>query len=97
MLANVNRWRGQLGLNALEQAELDKQVSAFSASGSQASLVDFTGTNARTGKPTRLVGVVLPSGGQTWFYKLMGDESVVSQQKEAFIQFIQSAKYPDAH
>ncbi|MEJ0090141.1 MAG: hypothetical protein WDM80_10400 [Limisphaerales bacterium] len=93
----MNRWRGQLGLNPLDQGELDKQVSTFEATGSQASLVDFTGTNPKTGKPTRLVGVMLPIGGQSWFYKLMGDEAVVAQQKEAFTQFIQSAKYPDAH
>jgi hypothetical protein len=67
------------------------------ASGGKATVVDISGTDAATGKPTRLVGVVLPFGGQTWFYKLMGDASVVAQQKDAFTQFIQSAKYPDAH
>jgi len=42
------------------------------------------------------VGVVLPLNGQTWFYKLMGDKDVVLQQIPAFIQFVQSAKYPAA-
>ena len=42
----------------------------------------------------RLVGVVLPLGGQTWFYKLTGDAGVVAAQKAALIQFVQSAKYP---
>jgi hypothetical protein len=50
-----------------------------------------------TGKPARLVGVVLPLGGQTWFYKLMGDESVVAQQKDAFIRVHPVGKYPNAH
>jgi hypothetical protein len=30
---------------------------------------------------------------QTWFYKLMGDAKVVESQKDAFTQFVKSAKY----
>jgi len=96
LLANANRWRRQLGLAAVEDADLAKLVTTFDAGGAQASVVDFTGTDAKTGKAARLVGVVVPLGGQTWFYKLMGDENVVAQQKDAFTKFIQSAKYPDA-
>ncbi len=92
MLANVTRWRGQLGLSPLDEAGLAKIISA---SGS-ASVVDFSGVNAKTGQPARLVGAAVPHGGQTWFYKLMGDDAVVAAQKDAFLKFIQSAKYPDA-
>ena len=66
-------------------------------SGVKATVVDISGTDARTGKPAQLVGVVLPLNGQTWFYKLMGDADVVAQQKDALIQFVQSAKYPAAN
>jgi len=97
LLANANRWRRQLGLSPFEPADLTTATSTFDASGSQASVVDFTGMDAKTGKAARLVGVVLPAGGQTWFYKLMGDNDVVAQQKDAFVRFVQSAKYPDAH
>jgi hypothetical protein len=58
--------------------------------------VDFTGTNSKTGKPARLIGAVVPQNGQTWFYKLMGDEEIVAQQKDAFTKFIQSANYANA-
>jgi hypothetical protein len=97
LLANANRWRRQLGLALLTQDDLNKLVSTFDANGNQALLVDFSGTDAKTSKPARLIGVVLPVASQTWFYKLMGDETLVVQQKDAFIKFIQSAKYPDAH
>lgn len=93
LLPNLNRWRGQLGLPAADEI-LSTPVAV---AGGTAQLVDFSGTDPQTGKPARLVGVVLPLGGQTWFYKLMGDENVVAQQKDAFTKFIQSAKYPDAH
>jgi hypothetical protein len=96
LLPNVTRWRGQLGLDPVGKADLSK-LPTMDASGGKATVVDISGTDAASGKPARLIGVVLPLGGQTWFYKLMGDASVVAQQKDAFTQFIQSAKYPDAH
>jgi len=96
LVANVNRWRGQLGLPAAGETDFSKSVSTFDIPGGRASLVDLTGTDSKTGKPARLVGVILPQNGQTWFYKLMGDPDTVAQQKDAFIKFIQSAKYPNA-
>jgi hypothetical protein len=97
LLANVNRWQRQLGLDTVDQDGLAKVVSTFDANGNPASLVDLTGTDSKTGKAAQLVGVVLPLGGQTWFYKLMGDPDIVAQQKNAFIKFVQSAKYPDVN
>jgi hypothetical protein len=97
LTANVNRWRGQLGLSPITQEdEFSKIVTSLAVANGQGELVDLTGTDAKTGKPGRLVGVVLPQNGQTWFYKLMGDELTVAQQKDAFIKFVQSAKYPNA-
>ena len=96
LLPNVNRWRGQLGLAPTTDADL-ANLPTVDASGVKATLIELSGTDARTGKPAQLVGIVLPLNGQTWFYKLMGDADVVTQQKDAFIKFVQSAKYPDAH
>ena len=96
LLPNVNRWRTQLGLAPVAEAGL-ANLPTIDASGGKATLIEFSGTDARTGKPAQLVGVVLPLGGQTWFYKLMGDADLVARQKNALIQFVQSAKYPDAH
>ena len=96
LFANVNRWRGQLGLQPIDQAELAKQVTTVDVTGGQASFVDITGTDPQTSKPSRLIGVVLPRAGETWFYKLMGDPQVVEQQKTAFTNFIQSARYSNA-
>lgn len=95
LLPNLNRWRNQLGQPALSEDEAAK-LPSIDASGAKAVVADFTGTDARSGKAARLVGVVLPLNGQTWFYKLMGDPDVVGQQKDALIRFIQSAQYPAA-
>jgi len=96
LLPNVNRWRGQLGLGAAGENDLPRMTQSLVVPGGQATLVDLTGTDSKTGKPTRLVGVIVPQNGRTWFYKLMGNEPVVAEQKDAFIKFIQSANYANA-
>ena len=93
LVGNINRWRGQLGLTSLSDGDVNKLVTAIDVPGGKASLVDLSGTEARTGQPTRLVGVMVPQSGQTWFYKLMGDAKVVESQKDAFTKFVQSVKY----
>ena len=95
LLPNVNRWRGQLGQSPIT-ADDAANLPTIDTSGTKAVLADFAGTDARTGKPARMVGVVLPLNGQTWFYKLLGDPDLVGRQKDAFIKFIQSAQYPAA-
>jgi len=96
LLANVNRWRGQVGLAPVAEGELDKQVSSLDVIGGKAMLVDMNGQNSKTGKPTRLIGVIWPRGGQTWFYKLMGDSAVAEREKAAFVKFVQSVRYQNA-
>jgi hypothetical protein len=92
----VNRWRGQLGLGPISENDLPQIARPLPVLGGQATLVDFTGVDAKTGQPTRLVGAIVPQNGQTWFYKLMGDTRIVAQQKSAFTKFIQSANYANA-
>jgi hypothetical protein len=95
-LANINRWRNQLGLPPAGQGELAKLATPLDVQGGKAMLVDMTGTNAKTGQKARIVGAIVPQGDQTWFYKLMGDEGVVEAEKAAFVQFVQTVKYSNA-
>jgi hypothetical protein len=96
LLANVNRWRGQLGLPQISDAGLSTLTSSIDSDSGKIQIVDFTGMDSKNDKPTRLIGAVVPQNGQTWFYKLMGDDQIVAQQKDAFIKFVQSAKYSNA-
>jgi hypothetical protein len=93
LLANVNRWRGQLGLAPAAEADLAKQVQSLDLPGGKATLADLTGKDARTGQPARLLAAVVTREGETWFYKLMGNEQVVQQEKDAFLKFVQGVKY----
>jgi hypothetical protein len=93
LLANFNRWRGQLGLAPVAEADLAKEVQPLDLSSGKASVADITGQDARSGQKVRLLAVVIPRSGETWFYKLMGNAEVVQQEKGAFMKFVQSAKY----
>jgi hypothetical protein len=88
-LANVNRWRGQIGLAPVGEAELNQLLTPFEVAGAQAVHLDMTAEGAKR----RLVAAVVSRGGNTWFYKLVGDEAVVGKQKEAFLQFVRNIKY----
>jgi hypothetical protein len=96
VLANVNRWRRQLGLEAVDEDGLSKLVTAVDADGGKVLMVDFKGTDAKTGQPARMVGAIVPQAEKTWFYKLMGNEATVDKEKESFTKFVQTVKYPNA-
>lgn len=89
---NLDRWRAQLSLAPAAESEVEKQAPAFPALGQGARIVELTGTTAQDGDPAGMIVLVVPSGGGTWFYKLMGDRSVVAKEKDAFIAFVKSAK-----
>ena len=89
LAANVNRWRGQVGLPPVGEIP----TVTFEVAGGQAQLVDLSGNDAQSGKPSEIIGVVVTLPGQTWFYKLMGDATVVAAQKKAFTQFVKSVQY----
>ena len=99
LAANINRWRSQMSLPVAEEtgvaatATLVKEISVQSDKGS---LVELDGTDAKTGQAGRLIGVVVPHEGQTWFFKMMGDGKVVSREKDAFLKFVQTAKLSHA-
>lgn len=93
LVANVNRWRRQLGLGAISGDEVTRTVKPMETSAGTATTVEMSGTDARSGQPSQLVAVIVPEAGQTWFYKLMGDGKVVESQKDAFTKFVKSVKY----
>jgi hypothetical protein len=95
LLANVNRWRKQIGLAEVQASELAAAVSPLDVDGGKATLVDVSGPETKGSGKARLIGVILPRGGQTWFYKLMGDGAVAEQEKAAFLKFVQTARHPN--
>jgi hypothetical protein len=91
--ANVNRWRGQLGLAPLDEGSLLKDAASVDVQDGKATIIDLIGTDGRTGQSARILGAIVPRSNETWFYKLMGDPGVVAAQQEAFTKFVQTVKY----
>ncbi len=88
LLANVNRWRGQLQLEPIPAAGLAEITKPLTlASGSPATVVDMSGAE------DRMVTVIVPRGAQSVFYKLMGPTANVARDRDAFLQFAQTAQY----
>jgi hypothetical protein len=87
MLANINRWRGQLGLQPIQPADVAGISTPIEAG-------DIKGTvvNLDAGAKRMLVAT-LPHAGNSWFFKMTGDAPVVEAQKETFFQFVKSVKF----
>jgi hypothetical protein len=92
--ANVNRWRRQLGLPGVTQDELPSVTQSIDLGSANATLVDMSGTDPTTSKPTRLIAAIVPHGDATWFYKMLGSDALLDKEKPAFIHFIKTVKYP---
>jgi hypothetical protein len=87
-LANVNRWRKQLGLGSIDQAGLGQLAAALDLGGSSAMLVDMTGEDQRT----RMIAAILARSGSTLYYKLTGPTAAVGAQKQALVELIKSTR-----
>ncbi|HEY3931489.1 MAG TPA: hypothetical protein VGM58_03880 [Verrucomicrobiae bacterium] len=86
-LPNVNRWRGQVGLQPLADDDLQKLAEKVEVAGQPADLFDLAGTEQR------IVGVIFHRGNTTWFFKMTGDLDLVEKQKPAFVSFLKSLQF----
>lgn len=89
ILANVNRWRGQMGLEPTDDAALAGALRAPFL-GTDALVVDFSGTWAgmsgtENGADYRLVGTLTIEGGRAFFLKMVGPSELIGTEKRAFL------------
>jgi hypothetical protein len=90
--ANVNRWRGQVGLAPLRPEDLEGAVHRLQGNGLAFTIVELV----REGDPNAksILGAIVPFEGSTWFFKLTGPASAVEGAKPAFIGFLHTVKSP---
>ena len=94
-LANVNRWRGQLGLAAITEAELPKQSVKIAPGGRPMLMSNFVtpGPVIDTRYKKRLLAVTYARGGGTWFFKMMGEDALVASLEPAFLAFLKDLRF----
>jgi len=89
-LANVTRWRGQVGLPPATEDELPALSQKIQIAGQDGKLFDIGGASQR------ILGAVLQRGDTAWFFKVIGHTDLVEAQKPAFISFLQNLQFSDA-
>lgn len=91
MLANINRWRGQIGLGEAAEVELSEFTKSYNIS-------NHGGTYVRLeGSAQSILGGLLPFHGYTWFFKLQGNTETVLANEAAMKAFLDSVKLEDDH
>ncbi len=73
--------------------------STLSVNGKEATLVELFGTfrdGFSGGDPqpeSAMLGVVIPLTGTNYFVKLTGPRSTITETREVFVKFVESAKF----
>lgn len=91
-LANLNRWRGQIQLGPLTDADLPGATTRVEQNSLTFVVVDYVSPSSN--KPSRILGAIVPFNGATWFFKLMGPDATVAEAKPAFLEFLKTVRAP---
>ncbi len=86
-VANINRWRTQIGLASEDAEQLQKSLTSIKVDAYAGKLVSMT--NAEES----IIGAIIPVGQGTWFFKMSGDKAIVESQRDAFKQFLHSVVF----
>ena len=93
LLANINRWREQIGLEKVDSLEGTESINI---DGNNGRYIEISGT--KDGKPVTTLGVIhelkFRKPYETWFYKITGDSETVDREKSNFKTFVLSTSYP---
>jgi len=94
-LANINRWRGQLKLAPVSEAEMPGQIQSLPGPAGPFVFTDLAGTVADKGA-VRILGAWLRQPDRVWFFKMMGPSDLVEAQRDAFVGFLRSVSFAEA-
>jgi hypothetical protein len=89
-LANVNRWRGQIGLGPIEEAALGAARKRIATKAGPISVYDFISDGERK---TRLIAALASSDGNSWFVKMVGDAAPVASARPDFVRLLESLRF----
>ncbi len=90
-LANVNRWRGQIGLPPMDEAALGAARKTVKCKAGTVAVFDFTSPEGDI-KSRMVTGLLATPDGNTWFLKLMGEADPVGKAKPAFMKFLETLR-----
>ncbi len=91
LLANVNRWRSQIGLDPVQEDGLETLIRPFPISNHRGTIVSLQGPSQS------ILGGILSFHGSTWFFKMQGATGTVNAQADALETFLDSVAIQDDH
>jgi hypothetical protein len=84
LLPNVNRGRGQVGLEPTTQRDVEQHVEAIDVGTHEGQYIEMLGDAKAT------LGVIVKAAQRAWFIKLTGDRPLVEAQRDNFKTFVHS-------
>jgi hypothetical protein len=91
-LANVNRWRMQVGLKEIDEKELKEQLQSLEIGNLKGDYCILVGEPSG-GRTQTILGVLLDRDDLTWFIKLQGDAKLAEREREHFEAFAKSLRF----
>jgi hypothetical protein len=98
-IANVKRWRGEVGLPPASDEELAKTIEAIKVGGAEAKFVDAVPDPSQANQSQAQEGTLaamVTHGDTIWFLKLRGDRELVAAERDNFKKFLASVEFPGA-
>jgi len=91
-LANVNRWRAQIGLPPIDEAALASARKTLQTKAGPVSVYDFRSEGKAK---SRTVAGLSSARGNTWFIKMAGEADAVGAAKPEFIRLLETLRFED--
>ncbi len=88
-LANINRWREQIGLDPATPETIGQFSEPYEIAGHQGLYIRLKG------RSQSVLGAILPFHGNTWFFKMIGDTPIVLANDSTMKQFLNSVRFAD--
>ncbi|MDA0834641.1 MAG: hypothetical protein O2955_04565 [Planctomycetota bacterium] len=92
LLPNVNRWRGQINLPAIDEQQLNAEMKQLPVGEATAQYIEIVGSESAD--PQQAIwSAILEQGDQTWFIKLQGDLALAREEQSKFESFVKSIRF----
>jgi len=92
LLANINRWRGQVNLPDTNEQDLKADSTQMSIGGTEGLFVELVGPESAAKQET-ILGAIVMRAGNVWFFKLRAPSALAAREKPAFETFLRSIQF----
>ena len=87
LLVNVNRWRKQVALEAVDTDSLNDLFESISLGKIDGRYLELVGPR------DTILGTIVQTGGMTWFFKLAAPNRLADRSRAAFKSFVGSSRF----